>query len=165
MADTEEFSRSLSGLKGRGHKAKALLLTCMDFRYPQAIVEYMESMALKKDYDHVILAGASLGATLDCGEHAKPHWQQTFFEHVAIAKILHDIKKVFILDHRDCGAYKEFLGLPPDVPREEEHRVHYEQIEKLSELIRTAHPDLGVEADLLEKIDEKTFKFHKMLSR
>lgn len=161
----DAFREFLSARSGLAHKAEALLLTCIDFRYPHAIIEYMDGLGLHKNYDHVILAGSALGATLDSGENARPHWQRTFLDHLDIARDLHDIKKVYILDHRDCGAYRVFLGLPPDVDPDVERRTHLERIERLTGLIKAAHPDLGVEGDLMERIDGKSFRFRKLLSR
>ena len=39
-----------------------LLLSCMDYRLIQATERYMDRRKLRRKYDHVILAGASLGA-------------------------------------------------------------------------------------------------------
>ena len=44
-------------------QADALLLSCMDYRLLDATARYMAAHGLKGKYDHVILAGASLGAT------------------------------------------------------------------------------------------------------
>lgn len=39
-----------------------LLLSCMDFRLIDETERYMTGRGLQKKYDHIILAGASLGA-------------------------------------------------------------------------------------------------------
>jgi hypothetical protein len=41
------------------------LLTCMDFRLIDDIERYMAGRGLRDKYDHVILAGASVGAVTD----------------------------------------------------------------------------------------------------
>jgi hypothetical protein len=43
----------------------ALLLSCMDFRLMDDIERYMSGRKLRDRYDHVVLAGASLGALTD----------------------------------------------------------------------------------------------------
>ena len=43
----------------------ALLLSCMDFRLVDDIERYMSGRGLRDKYDHVVLAGASLGAITD----------------------------------------------------------------------------------------------------
>ncbi len=84
----------------------ALLLSCMDFRLMDDIERYMAGRGLRDKYDHVVLAGASLGAITD----KYPAWNRTFWEHLDIAIKLHDIHTVIVMDHRDCGAYKVILG-------------------------------------------------------
>jgi carbonic anhydrase len=100
-------------LSSSSGEVELVLLTCMDFRYPQRILDTMESKGLKGKYDHLILAGASLGVLL------KPEWKMTFLDQLRFAVEKHGAKQVLILDHRDCGAYKEFLGVTPDDPAQE----------------------------------------------
>jgi carbonic anhydrase len=120
---------------------EALLLSCMDYRLMDDIVRYMDGRGMTNNYDHVILAGASLGAITD----KEPAWGQTFWKHVEVAKALHHIKKVIVMDHRDCGAYKVFLGQDLKDDRTKETAVHAEVLGKLGSMIREKHPDLGVE--------------------
>src|ERR1041384_478384 len=73
----------------------ALLLSCMDYRLVEATERYMAGRGLRKKYDHVILAGAALGAVTD----KFPAWNRTFWEHLDVAIDLHHIQKVLLLDH------------------------------------------------------------------
>jgi len=103
-------------------QADALLLSCMDYRLVDDTERFMARKGLKDKYDHVILAGASLGALT--GKF--PAWNKAFWEHLGVAIQLHSVHKVVLLDHRDCGAYKvvkgEDFGKTPD----KETEVHAE---------------------------------------
>jgi hypothetical protein len=140
--------------------ATTLLLTCMDFRYPEAIVKYMEDEGLTLKYYHVILAGASLGAVLDTPPHLKPAWQTTFFDHLAIVLTPPDaITQVYILDHRDCKAYRIFGRLPENPDRDDETHAHQLEMNKLKDLIHVRYSDLPVKCTLLERPDgEEEFR-------
>ena len=129
---------------------EALLLSCMDFRLMDDITAYMERRKLTNKYDHVILAGASLGAQTS----QYPAWAETFWQHLDVAIQLHHIHKVILLDHRDCGAYKVILGKDFSKDPAEETRVHAEQLKKLETAIRAKHGDLGVDT-LLMSLDGK----------
>ena len=120
---------------------EALLLSCMDYRLVDDTARYMDGRGMTNNYDHVILAGAGLGALTE----KEPAWGQTFWKHVEVAKALHGIKKVMVMDHRDCGAYKVFLGQDLKDDRTKETAVHGEVLGKLGAMIREKHPDLGVE--------------------
>jgi len=132
-----DFAAYLKDLVGDAdHKAPLLLLTCMDFRFFVMIAEIMESVGLTGKYDHVILAGAALGAVVP-EEPAEPAWHQTFFDHVKLAKKLHKIRFLLVMEHRGCGAYGPdgFNLLVPPFSEETERRVHMEQTRKLQERI------------------------------
>jgi carbonic anhydrase len=129
--------------------AEVLLLTCMDFRFFEQISTVMQDAGLAGKYDHVILAGAALGTV----EPKVEHWHKTFFDHLGLAEKLHNVQTVIVLEHRDCGAYgpKGFGLLPANPTREEERRVHFEQVAKLKEKIPS---HLGFTADLLERLEK-----------
>ena len=128
-----------------GGQAEVLLLSCMDYRLLDEVAHYMDGRGLTDKYDHVILAGASLGALVD----AKPEWGATFWNHVDVAKQLHHIHKVMIIDHRDCGAYKVFLGPETAKDAETETKAHAAQLRKLAGQIAQKHPTLSVELLLM----------------
>lgn len=123
-----------------------LLLSCMDYRLMDEVAAYMQKRGLKDKYDHVILAGASLGALTS----AKPAWGQAFWEHVDVAKQLHHIKKIIVMDHRDCGAYKVFLGADAVSDANKETAAHAEQLRALHSQIKAKHPELAVELLLMD---------------
>jgi hypothetical protein len=132
--------------------ARAILLSCMDFRYPQAIINHMNGRGLNLRYYHVILAGASLGAVLDepPPNHIKPHWRDTFFDHLDIVLAPPAIQEVHLLDHRDCKAYQIFRGLPVDVDPEVEQIAHFREMNKLKAIIQARHRNLTVYTGLLQ---------------
>ncbi len=128
----------------------ALLLSCMDFRLMDDIERYMSARGLRDKYDHIVLAGASLGAVTD----KFPAWNKTFWEHLDIAIKLHNIHTVMVMDHRDCGAYKVILG--PDHARDAatETAAHAGQLKKLQGKLGEQYPKLKVEM-LLMALDGK----------
>lgn len=127
-----------------GKPGMSMLLACIDYRYPVRIVDAMQRLSLSGSYDQFVLAGASLGA-------CRPDWQKTLIEHIEGAIALgHDIRRIVILDHRDCGAYKhprklkipeEILehGLPTDVLPSVEKACHQDVLSKLIPMLKR-HP-------------------------
>jgi carbonic anhydrase len=150
--DAEVIPKLKSPKVRTGHGAvEVLLLTCMDFRYPHRILDTMDAKDLRGKYDHLILAGASLGVRHD------PAWTKTFLDQLTFAVVKHGIRMVIILDHRDCGAYKEFLGVTPDDPAKE-LSAHRQQARLTMDLIVKEFPSLqgNVYAQLLpiEHVDD-----------
>jgi carbonic anhydrase len=128
----------------------ALLLSCMDFRLMDDIERYMSNRKLRDKYDHIVLAGASLGAITD----KYPAWSKTFWEHLDIAIQLHNIHTVIVMDHRDCGAYKVILGPGHAKDPQTEKNTHATQLKKLKTQITAKYPKLKVET-LLMALDGK----------
>lgn len=138
------------GLARAAGQTEALLLSCMDYRLIDDTERYMSSRGLQNKYDHVILAGASLGAITD----QYPAWNKTFWEHLDIAIQLHQIHKVIVLDHRDCGAYKVIFEEDFSQDRAKETAIHSGELKALRKQINEKHPKLDVEL-LLMSLDGK----------
>ncbi len=126
-------------------QADALLLTCMDYRLTDDIDRYMSGRGMTDKYDHVVLAGASLGVLTD----KKPAWGEVFWDHLEVAKALHHIHEVIVLDHLDCGAYRVFLGDDAVKTRQAEHLAHDGYLRRLKAEIGRRHPDLQVEIGIM----------------
>jgi hypothetical protein len=139
----------VGGLHAAG-QTEALLLSCMDFRLVDATARYMASRGLAGKYDHIILAGAALGALTE----KFPAWNQTFWDHIGVASDLHKIHKVIVLDHRDCGAYKVILREDLAVDLAKETAIHTTQLKQLGKRVREKYPALEVEL-LLMALDGK----------
>jgi hypothetical protein len=142
---------SLSGTSAfAAGKADALLLNCIDYRLTAATTRYMADHKMAGKYDQMILAGASLGAKND----KFPAWATTFWEHVQVAIDLHHIRRIVVMDHRDCGAYTAILGKNLAANPKEEFEVHAAQMHSLKADIGRKHPELEVQL-LLMALDGK----------
>ncbi|WP_139921355.1 hypothetical protein [Hymenobacter sp. DG01] len=117
-------------------RGNVLLLSCMDLRLLDDIVRFMEHDNLTNRYDQFILAGAALGAVVN------DHWNTAFFEHLDVACKLHNVRDVYILEHRNCGAYKVFLGDEGSFDDSHQHHenelhLHNRYAQQLAERIRS----------------------------
>ncbi len=65
------------------------------------------------------------------------------------AKQLHAIKKVILVDHRDCGAYKVAFGKDYKGEGAAETAQHKQVMEKLKAEMAKKHPDLQTEFYLM----------------
>jgi len=106
----------------RAAEIDALCVCCIDYRLVDSAINFFDAeQHLSHSYDLVALAGGSLAAVAP----AFPTSGGAFWDHVAIAQQLHHIKRVVVLDHRDCGAYKVQFGsqfAPSGEPELEQHR-------------------------------------------
>ena len=84
----------------------ALVVTCIDYRLVDDAVKFFDGQNMKNKYDQVSLAGAALAGV----SPAFPSANAAFWDQLAIAKKLHNVQRLIVLDHQDCGAYKVAFG-------------------------------------------------------
>lgn len=126
--------------------AEALVLNCMDHRLIGAVADYLEARGLAGKYDQISLAGGAIGVMAD---QTAP-WAETFWAHVKLARELHGIDRVIVIDHRDCGACKAFVGRDCAIDRDRERTIHTTRMEDLAREIRRREPGLDIELLLME---------------
>jgi len=126
--------------------AKAVVLTCMDFRFVNDSVYFLNKQ-YKDDYNKLSLAGASLGYNQDTFKE----WGVTIDKHIELAKQLHDVDEVIVIDHMDCGAYR-ILYDNQQMSKEEEYELHRKNLNKFRSIINEKFPKLKV-TTLLANID------------
>lgn len=127
--------------------AKAMVLSCMDFRFVTDKVNFLNNIGYKDDYSKFVLAGSSLG--YNQGEF--PEWSKSFDKHLELATDLHKIDEVIVVDHMDCGAYR-ILYDNKSMSKEEEYKLHQKNLNKFKSLIHKKFPSLKVTM-LLVNID------------
>ena len=123
----------------------ALAITCIDYRLVDDAVQFFHAKHLTKDYDQVSLAGASLAAV----SSKFPSSNAAFWDHVGIAKQLHHIKKLIVVDHRDCGAYKVAFGTAFKGEGAAETTQHKSVMQQVKAKLAKTHPDLTCEFYLM----------------
>ena len=124
--------------------AKALVLTCMDFRFVNDTVQFLNK-EYKDAYNKFSLAGSSLGYN----QNTFPEWSVTFDKHIELAKDLHDIDEIIVVDHMDCGAYR-ILYDNPSMSKEEEYDLHRKNLDKFKAIMNKNHPSLKVSTLLVD---------------
>ena len=115
-----------------------ICLSCIDYRYNDFLSDYLKSLSI--DYYDISTAGSGLML-------AQPNLQEVLGEsitdNISIARSLSDSKKLYVLNHQDCGAFKVFLpnsGYPPKLGQnnKKELQIHAEVLTTILNL------DLGL---------------------
>ena len=125
---------------------EALLLNCMDSRLVDKVQHFMESRGLHDKYDQVTIAGAAIGVLTD--QHTE--WGDTFWEHLTLARELHSIRSVIVIDHRDCAACNSFIDAEYADDRDTEQLTHSRWLTQLALEIYRHQPGLSVELYLMD---------------
>lgn len=119
------------------HKAKACVITCMDFRFQNKTQKFIERKGWLGECDEIILAGASR----DLVKPIKPYHKISLLRQLKLSIQLHDPKEIIIIDHQDCGGYAQDKTIPSGLEIEEDKKMHKEYAKQAYELLSKKYPD------------------------
>ena len=105
------------------HSCESIIVTCIDFRFQDYINNWIKQNLAPKTYDRVALAGGVKNLEMVLNQ-------------IQISHRLHHIKKVFLINHEDCGAYGQ-EGTP---------EKHTEDLKLAAQRINEQHPDIKVDS-------------------
>lgn len=126
-------------------RAEYLVVSCIDYRLPKRILNYLESRGLSGNYNHINIPGASLC----CVASERKTWRQTLEDTINISIKLHGISKVLLLHHEDCGAFNLHFGAPETL--EADINLHKDKLVLSLKELRSCFPNLRFETAFLKE--------------
>jgi carbonic anhydrase len=124
---------------------EAMVLSCIDPRLQEPVRRYLVGRHLSGKYSHFVIAGASVGVVAP----AFQDWHKTFWDNLGASVQLHHIKRVIVINHRDCGAAKIAYGEQAVANREAENATHRVALAQFRKQLAERHPQLKVETGLM----------------
>ena len=125
-------------------KYKAMVLSCMDPRFQPIVYNYLKKKKLIGKYSAFTIAGSAIGVT--ASKFKK--WHRTFWDNIDTSIKLHKIKKLIVINHRDCGAAKIING-KKEFNRANETKVHKNSFQKIKKIFKKKYPKLKIELKLI----------------
>jgi hypothetical protein len=149
------------------HQATSLVLSCLDYRFIGPTIDFLYQQSSAFDFDYFVLAGASLGfnesslpePTVEIPEVTSRSWHIAFEDHIRLARKLHNIHRIIIIDHDQCGYYHAIYGDEVSTPEQEAHKHEY-NIHKMIETLKSnpEFSDLSYTGLLIEVEDPLRFR-------
>lgn len=118
------------------NQAKALLITCMDYRFVDAFYREAHVLGIDHSYDRVAVAGDIKNVV----RPTRSNDDELILRQIEISKELHSIEEVVIIAHQNCGAYTELQG----VSAEDELIAHSTDLRRARQIILERIPGLKV---------------------
>lgn len=145
---THSALRTLQESGYRPPKKYVLVLSCVDARLLDDLVQFLDQDNLTNRYYHVTLPGTALGLTdrvredtCDAGLLEQfARWRLTFIDQVRAALILTQgmLTDIYVVQHEDCGAFRVYLDKDSDKMRcDQEKEMHWDYACALYEDINT----------------------------
>lgn len=123
----------------------AMLLTCIDPRFPQLTINYMRARHMVGKYSQFSIAGASIGVVAP----EFKDWSKAFWDNLATSIQIHHIPKVIAMNHRDCGAAKIVYGEAKVANPQIETATHKAVLLEFRKQVAERQPKLRVELGLM----------------
>lgn len=118
------------------HKAKAVVISCMDFRFQESLKNYLEDKGLIGESDRIIIAGASRDFVCPVNEQFKNYvWTQ-----LDLSLKLHDPEIVMVVDHQDCGGYAQDGTIAKGISVDEDRKAHEHYLAELKQEFNNKYP-------------------------
>ena len=89
-------------------EAEAIVINCMDFRLRDNITCHLNQKGLKNNYDEAIVAGTSAGYMGLYNNYTD--WETFIDETIKTSNSLHQTYKIILVEHENCGVYKNLYG-------------------------------------------------------
>ena len=125
-------------------KYQAMVLSCMDPRFQPIVFNYLKKKKLSGKYSSFTIAGSAIGVTTNKFKK----WHKTFWDNFETSVKLHNIKKLIVINHRDCGAAKIING-KKQFSSINETKVHKNSFQKIKKIFKKKYPKLKIELKLI----------------
>ena len=134
-------------------KYQALVLSCIDPRFQPIVFNYLKKRKLTGRYSSFTIAGSAIGVTA----FKFRKWHKTFWDNLETSIKLHKIKKLIVINHRDCGAAK-IVNRKKKFDSFNETKIHKNSFTKIKNKFKNKYPNLKIETILLS-LNKKVEKF------
>ena len=123
---------------------KAMVLSCIDPRFQPIIYSYLKKKKLIGKYSSFTIAGSAIGVTANKFKR----WHKTFWDNLSTSVKLHNIKKLIVINHRDCAAAKIING-KKEFSDINETKVHRNSFQKIKKVFKKKYPKLSIELKII----------------
>ena|ERR1711965_76206 len=121
-----------------------MVLSCIDPRFQSIVYNYLRKKKLSGKYSSFTIAGSAVGVTANKFKR----WHKIFWDNFETSVKLHNIKKLIVINHRDCGAAKIING-KKEFSDINETKVHKNSFKKIKKIFRKKYPKLSIELKII----------------
>ena len=121
-----------------------MVLSCIDPRFQPVVYNYLKKKKLVGKYSSFTIAGSAVGVTASKFKR----WHKAFWDNFDTSVRLHNIRKLIVINHRDCGAAKIING-KKEFSKTNETVVHRNSFQKIKKIFKKKYPKLRIELKLI----------------
>ena len=129
-------------------KYEAMVLSCIDPRFQPKVFNYLKKKKLTGKYSSFTIAGAAIGVT----NKTFKKWHSTFWENLETSIKLHNISRLIVINHEDCGAAK-IVNCKKKFTSIIENKIHKDSFKKIKKILNKKFPSLKINFKILSLKD------------
>ena len=123
---------------------KTMVLSCIDPRFQPIVYKYLKKKKLVGQYSAFTIAGSSIGVTAKKFKR----WHKVFWDNFNTSIKLHNIKKLIVINHRDCGAAK-IINEKKVFSKINETKIHKNSFQIIKKIFKKKYPKLSIELKII----------------
>ena len=108
-----------------------MVLSCIDPRFQPIVFRYLKKKNLIGKYSSFTITGSAIGVTANKFKR----WHKVFWDNFDTSLKLHNIKKLIVINHQDCGAAKIING-NKEFSQGNERIVHRNSLQNIKKIFR-----------------------------
>ena len=121
-----------------------MVLSCIDPRFQFIVYNYLKKKKLIGKYSSFTIAGSAVGVTATKFKK----WHKAFWDNFDTSVKLHNIRKLIVINHIECGAAKIING-KKEFSVANETAVHRNSFQKIKKIFKKKYPKLRIELKLI----------------
>ena len=121
-----------------------MVLSCIDPRFQSIIFNYLKKKKLTGKYSSFTIAGSAVGVTAKKFKK----WHKVFWDNFDTSVKLHNIKKLIVINHYDCGAAK-IINRNKEFSKINETEIHKNSFQKIKKKFKKKYPKLSIELKII----------------
>ena len=131
-----------------------MVLSCIDPRFQPIVYNYLRKKKLSGKYSYFTIAGSAIGVTANKFKR----WHKIFWDNFETSVKLHNIKKLIVINHRDCGAAK-IINSKKEFSDINETKLNKNSFQKIKKVFKKKYPKLSIELKIISLNSKvETFK-------
>ena len=112
--------------------------------FSRLFLTILKKKKLSGRYSSFTIAGAAIGVTANKFKK----WQKAFWDNIETSIKLHKIKRLIVINHRDCGAAKIING-NKELSKISETKIHKNSFKIIKKKFKKKYPKLKIEFKLI----------------
>lgn len=120
---------------------KAVIITCIDYRIQSVVDNWIKDNNYTGGFDRISIAGV----TKNMVKPIQTRLRATLLRELGLSIKLHNPQKIILMDHEDCGAFREDNTISENASFNEDREIHIRFLSDAKKMLKKYYPEKEIE--------------------